>query len=604
MLGRTIGGRYQIVRHLGGGGFSQTYLAEDQHLPGKPPCVVKLLKPKITEPASYQSARRLFDREAEVLCSLGSHEQIPRLFAHFEEQQEFYLVQELIEGQLLSRELRASKSQSEPQVIALMQDILTTLEFVHQQQVIHRDIKPSNLIRRECDQRIVLIDFGAVKQINVPTPLDTDGQQTSITIAIGSAGYMPNEQIAGKPRFSSDVYAVGMVGLQAITGVYPSQLAEDPRTGEIIWRDTVDVSPELADIIDRMVRYDFRQRYQTASDALEALNVLAPLALPNHSTVSFPTGKAFGSEGHLVWVERGDELFQQQRYREAIACYDKAAQAQPTDYLIWFKRGLTLDSLKAHAEAVESYDRVIHLQPEDYLAWFKRGKALELLQLYEEAVYAYDTVIRLQPDNYWAWHDRGKVLETSQRYEEAVVSYDRAVQLKPDFDPAVQGRKQVLSQLKQVDRLYGLQHYEEAIASCEQAIRDNPDDPLAWLMRGMALEKMQHYEGAIASYGQVVKLNPEDHLAWFKLGTVLEHLQKPIEAVAAYNRVLKLQPDNIWAWHDRGRVLEGMEKYESALASYDKAAQLKPDFQTALDARQRMLNFMKQGYAEGSAARR
>lgn len=598
MLGKTIGGRYQIIRHLGGGGFSQTYLAADQHLPGKPHCVVKLLKPKVNDPESLQAARRLFDREAQVLYTLGSHDQIPRLYAHFEENEEFYLVQEFIEGTLLGREIKAHRGFEEAYTIELLKDVLTTLEFVHQQQVIHRDIKPSNLIRRKQDQRIVLIDFGAVKQIGASQITETFDHQTSFTIAIGSSGYMPNEQIAGRPRFSSDVYAVGIVGIQALTSVSPSHLPEDPRTGELRWRDRVNINPELADVLDTMVRYDFRQRYQTASEALAALENLAPT--PSHSVVILPTTPKENLDGHTAWLERGDDLFQQERYRAAVDCYDKVVKVKPDDYLAWFKRGIALDNLKQYAEAAESYKKVLELNPDDYLAWFKRGRALEHLEQCDEAIACYDKVIALQPDNYWAWHDRGRTLETAERYEAAVESYTRAVNLKPDFKLAVQSRKRLLSQMKQVDQLYGLQHYEEAIASCDAAIRANPQDPLAWLMRGMAMENLGQHQSAVASYSQVVKLQPDDHLAWFKLGAVLETMNRHTEAIACYNRVLKIQPDNFWAWHDRGRVLETLEKFEAALASYDKAVQIKHDFTAALEGRQRTLNCLK---AEHSVSR-
>src|ERR671933_63504 len=166
MLGKTLSGRYKIVKHLGGGGFGQTYIAEDLQLPGNPLCVVKQLKPKATEQLALQIARRLFDREAQVLYQLGNHDQIPRLLAHFEEEQEFYLVQEFIEGHELRQEMPIGVHLSETQVIAILQDILKVLEFVHQQDVIHRDIKPSNLIRRKRDGKIFLIDFGAVKQLS------------------------------------------------------------------------------------------------------------------------------------------------------------------------------------------------------------------------------------------------------------------------------------------------------------------------------------------------------------------------------------------------------------------------------------------------------
>jgi serine/threonine protein kinase len=598
MLGQTVGGRYQIIRYLGGGGFGRTYLAEDWHLPGKPQCVVKQLNPKSKDDKSLQTARRLFDREAEVLYTLGSHNQIPRIFAHFEENQEFYLVQEFVDGEILSRCLKKRELSSEEQVIPMLLDVLTTLEFVHRQQVIHRDIKPSNLIVRRSDNKIVLIDFGAVKHIG-SDEITGEEAPSSLTIAVGSSGYMPNEQLAGKPRYNSDIYALGMVALRAVTGLYPAQMVDDPRTGEIIWRDKADISDDLADILDKMIRYDFRHRYQSVSEVLEDLRKLVP---PDQTSFTIPLVQTVDQDSQRIWGERGDELFGQQRYREAIACYDKAIQAIPDEYIIWFKRSMALENLHAYEEAVESYDRVLQIQPDDYLAWFKRGKALEHLQRHEDASQCYDRVIELQPDNYWAWHDKGRVLEASQSFEEAVAAYDRAVQIKPDFKLAVESRKRVLSQLKQVDQLYGLQHYEEAVASCDRAIQANPKDPLPWLMRGMALENLEQFDGAARSYDKVVQLNPEDHLAWFKRGTVLEKLKRHRDAVLSYNKVVQLQPDNYWAWNDRGRVLETMQHYEMALASYDKAVQLKPDFQAALEGRRRALRYLRHGNNASPAA--
>ncbi|WP_446880036.1 tetratricopeptide repeat protein [Phormidesmis sp. 146-33] len=579
MLNQVLGGRYNLLRHLGGGGFGQTYLAAERHLPGNPQCVVKQLKPKVSVDA-WQTARRLFNTEAEVLYVLGNHDQIPRLFAHFEENQEFYLVQEFVEGTVLSQEFKQGKALSETEVVELLQEILTVLEFVHQQQVIHRDIKPSNLIRRGSDGKVILIDFGAVKQIEIAQEGETG------TIAVGSSGYMPNEQLAGKPSFSSDIYAVGMIGIQALTGVSPRKLREDPKTSEILWREGVEVSLELADILDVMVRYDFRQRYQTAAEALSALKEL------NSGFINLivpPGARAPIDEVYSAWLERGDELFQIQRYREAIAAYEKVILANPDDYVTWFKRGITLENLRQFEEALDAYDRVIALQPDDYLAWFKRGTVCENLCRFESALTCYEKVVQLQPGNYWAWHDRGKVLENLHRFEEAVEAYDRAVQVKPNFQLAVESRKRLLSQLKQVDALYDLQHYDAAIASCDRAIQQNPNDGLAWLMRGMALENQQNYEQAIVAYDRVVQIQPDDALAWFKRGAVLQNLRRYPEALTCYDQVVEFQSDHYWAWHDRGKVLEALQQFEEAMQSYDRAIQIKPDLQAAIDGRQRVL---------------
>jgi len=279
IVGQTLNRRYHIIRFLGQGGFGETYLAEDRNLPDNPPCVVKRFKPQSNEPSVLQIAQRLFKSESKVLHKLGKHDRIPQLLAKFDENQEFYLVQELIVGHDLSHELNPPHQMgargvqfSESQVIELLYDILEVLQFVHRHNIVHRDIKPSNLMRRDADGKIILIDFGAVKQISSQLNHAT-GQPP--TVPIGTEGYMPNEQEKGHPKLCSDIYAVGMVGIQALTGLFPHELPKDSQTLEVIWRDRVSVSPKLADILDNMVRYQWQQRYQSADAALQAIKPLA-----------------------------------------------------------------------------------------------------------------------------------------------------------------------------------------------------------------------------------------------------------------------------------------------------------------------------------------
>ncbi|MEH2383697.1 MAG: serine/threonine-protein kinase [Nostoc sp.] len=262
---KTLRNRFEIVKHLGSGGSGDTYLAVDRDLPGQPHCVVKHLHPKDPNPAVVAIAKRLFDREAEVLYQLGNeHDQIPRLFAHFNEDGDFYLVQQFIDGHALTQEIVPGQRLSENAVLNLLREILEVLAFVHQHNIIHRDIKPQNLMRRHTDQKIVLIDFGSIKKISA--------LGAGLTIAVGTPGYMPSEQAKGKPKLCSDIYAVGMIGIQALTGLIPEQLQEDPNTGEVIWRDKAQVSGALANVLDTMVCDRYNQRYQSATEALQALN--------------------------------------------------------------------------------------------------------------------------------------------------------------------------------------------------------------------------------------------------------------------------------------------------------------------------------------------
>ena len=287
MIGNLLDHRYKLIKVLATGGFGETYIAQDTKRPGNPICVVKHLKPSSPDPKIFTTAKRLFKSEAETLEKLGDYEQIPRLLAYLVENQEFYLVQEFIEGHPLGEELIAGKGWSETQVIYLLHEVLGILKVVHNQDVIHRDIKPDNIIRRDSDGKLVLVDFGAVKQLR--SSYLVPGVNPTATVAIGTPGYMPTEQGQGKPRPNSDLYALGMIAIQALSGVSAIDLQEDPNTGEIVWQHLVSVNKDLAAILTRMVHYHFKDRYRSASEALEALKplctFLAPQELPQVSAI-------------------------------------------------------------------------------------------------------------------------------------------------------------------------------------------------------------------------------------------------------------------------------------------------------------------------------
>ena len=269
LLGQVIGGRYQVLEMLGLGGFGKTYISADLQRPGTPKCVLKHLHFSSQDEEMLKQARRMFAQEATALERLGKHEQIPQLLAYFEEAGEFYLVQEFIPGHPLSREIPEGTALSEAETVELLTDVLGILDFVHQEGVIHRDLKPENLIRRSSDRRVVMIDFGAVKTIGAQMQA-VDNR----SIPVYTTGYAASEQCLGKPQFNSDLYSLGMIALQCLTGSHPTFIEYDPKTGDALWQKTLTIDFRLTRILELMTAYRSRDRYTSACEVLNALGQL------------------------------------------------------------------------------------------------------------------------------------------------------------------------------------------------------------------------------------------------------------------------------------------------------------------------------------------
>jgi serine/threonine-protein kinase len=269
-MSQILNNRYSIIQKLGEGGFGDTFLAEDAQMPSRRKCVIKQLKPVTQNLQLAQLIQQRFEREAALLEDLGRHSQIPTLYAYFQEGNQFYLIQELVEGKTLSNKIAQEGLMNENAVRDFLKNILPVLNFVHNKRIVHRDIKPDNIIIRYSDGMPVLIDFGAVKE-SLGTIVNSQGQ-TANSIAIGTPGFMPSEQAAGRPVFSSDLYSIGLTAIYLLTGKFPQEFDVDPRTGEILWRQHAPhVTPVLASVLDRAIRSHAPERFASAREMLDAL---------------------------------------------------------------------------------------------------------------------------------------------------------------------------------------------------------------------------------------------------------------------------------------------------------------------------------------------
>lgn len=327
-----LNNRYRIIKTLGRGGFGETYLTVDNHMPSGRKCVLKQLKPIVKQSKMPAWMKERFQREAAILEELGDgNSQIPQLYAYFSEDDKFYLVQEWIEGLTLNQYWEQEGNLHRDEVRQILLQLLPVLEYVHSRRIIHRDIKPENIILRQGDQLPFLIDFGAVKEA-IATEVVNGNSESTYSASIGTPGYMSSEQAAGRPIYSSDLYSLGLTAIFLLTGHAPHELETDPRNGEIVWREhAFNLDSELADILDRSIRFHPRDRFASAQEMLDALNKNLVVSGTHH-----PTGVTLNVAPHQYSNGRNA------RNRQKTLAYESRTPRKPQKKSLWSTVGLFL----------------------------------------------------------------------------------------------------------------------------------------------------------------------------------------------------------------------------------------------------------------------
>ena len=557
-IGKTLAGRYKIKDYLGGGIFGHTYLAEDRLRRYQSGCIIKQLQPNSKDQMVLQQAEKLFETEVNILKKLGSHSQIPELLDHFEIEAEFYLVQEFIEGEEFSHEIANGKRLSQDRVVNFLLDVLQILEFIHDRQVIHCDIKPSNLIRRKSDRKIVLIDFGAVKKV-VNLTMNVSRRRNSSQPTIGTEGYMPSEQIAGTTTVASDFYALGVTAIQALTGMSPDRFTKHPHTGEIVWQQGIQIHPKLAQILDKMVRYDFRQRYRQASEAIKELE-----KIPRSDKKNTKNWKFFN--GRRGWVMLA--IVAIVAFRIVIKVYEN----QKIDRLFEKANELRSDGNSQEVqEAIDIYDEILEIDKEIYQVWTNKGDAYGKLGKYPEMFFACK-----------------RATEAAEKKDEAHKA-DKAWNCQGEAKHALATKAKKSKDLSQAKK-----YYQEAVDSFHQAIKINPEYPFGWRNQGESLLEIEEYTQAIQCFDSAIEkahvfmssLNDKERdrgkTAYIQAqslkGRALLEQERYDDAIEAYNKSLEMDSKYFPAKLGLGDAFKRNENHDEALRIFDEIID-DPDFQ-------------------------
>ncbi|MBD1914133.1 MULTISPECIES: serine/threonine-protein kinase [unclassified Leptolyngbya] len=289
--GVTLQNRYRLLGILGQGGFGRTYLGEDLGRFNER-CAIKEFIPLQTGDSAMAKSRELFRREAEILYQI-SHPQIPQFRATFEENQRLFIVQDYVAGKTYRELLNERQSQgmafSESEGLQLLRQLLPVLAHIHARGIIHRDIAPDNIILRQSDYQPVLIDFGVVKAIATQIQLQGSTGQSNVT-TVGKLGYAPSEQMqTGRAYPNSDLYALAVTVVVLMTGHEPQDLYDDISL-TWHWQRYVQVNPNFAGILNKMLSYRPGDRYQSVAEVAKALQDIG--ASPIGQTAAPPTAPA------------------------------------------------------------------------------------------------------------------------------------------------------------------------------------------------------------------------------------------------------------------------------------------------------------------------
>ncbi|MEL6494246.1 MAG: tetratricopeptide repeat protein [Cyanobacteria bacterium J06623_7] len=621
-LGQLVGGRYRITNYLGGNQGVETYLADNLRRQYQSPCLIKQITlPQQDERDKMQLERR-FAEELSVLERLGYHEQIPQLWDHFEENDEFYLVQAYIQGENLALKI-ARQDLTVTQTIQILDSTLSVLQFVHQNRIIHRNIKPANLIVRELDRQVILTDFGILHEIKARV----DHREKKYP---NCQDYWSPEQIAGRPNISSDLYAVGMTAIEALTGQSPTSLRRE-ETGKLLWQSDLSLDRRLVRIIDRLVELDLGQRYQSAEKVLYDLRKIGSYSRLNLPRLSFSRGSQanrsaksltvpllvgllgiaclFGSiefafprvrpwyyreRGNKLlntdpqaalevfdraidlkaqnwhsWLGRGDALAALEQYPPALAAYTKAAELNPSEADIWHRRGNILLYQENFSAAITAYDQAIARDTENGEIYYLKGEALLQLQQYEAALQAQSAALERSRLDARFLSGRGQSLLQLGRYDEALGFFNRVQAIEPDNLALWQDKFLVLSAL---DRPQEAKRVQREISNhYVRQIQQQPQDESIALAQGDFFTAAQMFAKAVSAYDGAIVLKSDYYAAWVGKGKALAALDKFTQATAALEQARQISPESYRVWQALGGVSSKQNDYLEAIANYDRA---------------------------------
>lgn len=581
-MNRILKKRYHILSPLGQSQWGVTYLAVDLSLPHHPQCVLKQLIPHDLRPEVLRIIKTLFRKQVIQLQKLGKHDQIAQILAYFEEDGKFYIVQEFIEGHDLTQEIRPSRKMSAGQVIHFLVEVLNILQYIHDQNSICCALNLRNLIRRKSDGRIVLVDFGYTKEI-MGLSMNNFGKIIHRTIPINPE-YSPREQTEGNAQPCSDIYALGKIAIEALTGLPHSQFTD--------WKQETKVSECLETLLDSMINENWLNRYQNTQQVFKDLNGIKDsnkgikIALPIFflmiiSLMTYTNTQVQSQENipllsvvedqyqdvESYW-KKGSSYYFQKDYDQAIAYYTKALELDPKDILAYDGRGKAYIAQEKYEEAIADYNQAIAINS-NYAAFYNhRGAAYYRKGDIEQSLKDYNKTLQIDPDFALTYNNFGVMYHDQGNDKKAIYYYTKSIQLNTNL---------IYPYYNRADIYYQQGEYDNAIPDYTKAIELDPTHINAYIGRGYSYSDKGLFESAISDLSKVIELDPQAYYPYANRANIYYEHGEYQKALADYNKAIELNPQDADLHNNRGRSYYKLGEYQKAIVAYTQAIDLNPD---------------------------
>ena len=312
--GDKLSDRYQIIKSIGEGGMANVYLAYDTILERN--VAVKILRGDL---ATDEKFVRRFQREALSASSL-TNENIVEVYDVGEDNGEYYIVMEYVEGKHLKNLLKKRGKLTIPEVIDIMLQVTSGLSVAHDSYIIHRDIKPQNIMILE-NGLVKLTDFGIAVAMN-------STQLTQTNSVMGSVHYLPPEMASGKgATLQSDIYSLGILMYELLTGKLPFKgdnaveiaLKHLKEPMPSLRKELPDVPASIENIILRATAKNPKNRYTDAREMYEDLKTCLDESRKNESKVVYKYPEYEYDETKMLKIKKETNNVSKKESEEIIA---------------------------------------------------------------------------------------------------------------------------------------------------------------------------------------------------------------------------------------------------------------------------------------------